>query len=77
MSLYKVDECEEQILQRKEGWIKKKSKGLFSTWKTKYLVLVDKRLKMYSNSGGVTLKKIIDFDKVSCILKVEESSNPI
>lgn len=54
----------------------KKSKGIFSSWKNKYLVLQDKKLKMYSNKGGVSLKKIIDFDKVACILKVEESSNP-
>lgn len=42
----------------------------------KFVVLEDKKLKYYTNENCDKIEGCIDFDKVSCKLRIETKSNP-
>ncbi len=58
------------------GWINKLSNGFFTSWKKKYLVLENKKLKYYANEDCLLLEGCLDFDSINCFIKISKKSNP-
>ncbi len=77
MARYKDAEEIEPELMPKNGWLNKFSSSLFTSWKRKYVVLENKKLKYYLNDKSDKPEGCIDFDLVNFIIKVSKKSNPL
>lgn len=75
MKDYREKEEQRLDLQSKQGWLNKITEGIFLKSKRKYVTLEQKKLKYYTNDKKESLSGCIDFELISCIIKVENLSN--
>lgn len=58
----------------KEGWLEKKSKSLFKTWKKVYCQLGNSQFAFYKNASTGLLSGFIDFTKIIFKITIDRSS---
>jgi len=60
-----------------EGWVLKKSRNLLIGWQKRYLILDGRKLKYHKGRDGKKLAGVIDFDLLTCAIKIEDKAEPL